>query len=117
MSLSSQVSRGWFGMPSALVMATQPHERDVLRLTVTTYDRSRPNLRAEGRLVGEWSELLESECRRVLSQSGAVDLDLRGVTDLDAAGVGVLRRLRDESGTRLTCTPIVLALLTEETQP
>lgn len=85
----------------------------MLRLTLETSSSKRPGLRAEGRLIGDWAGLLEIECVRLLTEAAEIDLDLGGVTDVDARGLSALRGLRNKPVTLTGCTPIMLALLTE----
>lgn len=89
----------------------------MLRLTQTPNGSRRPTLKAEGRLVGEWAELLETECSRLTGSAEALELDLAGVIDVDARGLEVLRRLQRGSVNLIGCTPILLALLAQESLP
>lgn len=91
-----------------------PRENHMLRLTLKPNGPRRAAIRAEGRLVGEWVGLLAAECDRLLGEGRAIDLDLRGVADIDAEGLAVLRRLRTGSVTLNGCTPILLSALAEE---
>ena len=86
----------------------------MLRLTLTGDGSTQPQMKAEGRLVGEWAGLLENECSRLLSQSQTLELDMGGITDVDAQGLEALRRLRKQSVTLTACTPLMLALMAEE---
>jgi hypothetical protein len=86
----------------------------MLRLTLTGDGTTQPQMKAEGRLVGDWAGLLETECSRLLSQSQRIELDMGGVTDVDARGLEALRRLRKQSVTLTACTPLMLALMAEE---
>ena len=86
----------------------------MLRLTLTGDGSTQAQMKAEGRLVGEWAGLLEAECSRLLSQSQRVELDMGGITDVDARGLEALRRLRKQSVTLTSCTPLMLALMAEE---
>ena len=88
----------------------------MLRLTLETIGSMRPCLRAEGRLVGEYASLLETECMRVLGEAPEIELDLAGVTDVDARGLAALSRLRGESIRLIGCTPIMLAALTDRSE-
>lgn len=94
-----------------------PCESHVLRLTPTRNGSTRPLLKAEGRLVGEWADLLESECAALVGATGALDLDLGGLIDVDARGLEVLRRLQRGPVALVGCTPILLALLAQESLP
>ena len=54
----------------------------------------------EGRIVGEWSELLERECANASMDGGAPELDLSGTTHVDRQGIDALQRL-SERGFRI----------------
>lgn len=87
----------------------------MLRLTVTFRgERLASCISAEGRLVGDWTALLESECRTLLGRGVPVELDLAKVCDIDTQGIDVLRRLRREAVLVQGISPIMLALLAEE---
>lgn len=90
--------------------------REMLRLTVKPGPARRAVL-AEGRLVGEWAALLETECLRLLREGGGVELDLGAVTDVDSHGLSTLRRLRHEAIVLLGLSPLMQALLAEEANP
>ncbi len=85
----------------------------MLRLTIGTNGGKHPRIRAEGRLVGDYASLLESECLRVLREAPEIELELAEVTDVDARGLAALRRLRGQPIALIGCTPILLALLTD----
>lgn len=90
----------------------------MLRLTVTSRgERLAPSIVAEGRLVGDWTGLLESECQALLGRGTPVELDLTQVNDIDTQGIAVLRRLRRQPVVVRGLSPIMLALLAEEPGP
>ena len=74
-------------------------------------------LRAEGSVVGKWATLLERECATAAREFGAVDLDLAGVTYVDAIGVGALQRLGSARITITNCPPLIRELLEDEGTP
>ena len=65
----------------------------MIRITETEEDTS-VLLRVEGRIVGEWVDLLDTTCREVGDEGVGLILDLSGVTFVSFAGLDVLRRLR-----------------------
>jgi len=87
----------------------------MLRLTLNGTNASRPTIRAEGRLVREWTTLLEAECARLAQPGSRLELDLAGVSDVDVQGIEVLRRLRRSPVTLVGCSSILLGLLSEDT--
>jgi len=87
----------------------------MLRLTVLASGPASSLILAEGRLVGEWADLLEGEYRRTRDAAGKVMLDIGAVTDVDTRGLLVLRRLQQEAVVLRGLSPLMLALLSEET--
>jgi anti-anti-sigma regulatory factor len=83
-----------------------------LRITRERGSRYRANLKLEGRLVAEWTALLERECLDLLLSRGAVRLDLAGVVFVDRAGVEVLRRL-SHMGVEIHCQSRLIASVLE----
>ena len=65
----------------------------MIRITEIEEDTS-VTLRVEGRIVGEWVDLLDTTCREVGDNGVGLTLDLSGVTFVSFAGLDVLRRLR-----------------------
>jgi len=84
------------------------------RITREEGSRSRATLKLEGRVVGEWSALLERECSDLLRSSVLVRLDLAGVGFVDRAGVEAFDRL-SRAGVEIRCPsgPVASVLLGE----
>ncbi len=91
--------------------------RPILRLTRVPRGTSSLELRAEGRVVGEWTVLLEQECAAATQEFQAVDLDLGAVTYVDTMGVAALRRLVRSQITISNCPPLIEELLGEGERP
>ena len=71
-------------------------------------------LRLQGRIVAEWAELLERECRSLMRFGHSVVLDLSDVVFIGRSGVEVLSRV-SRAGVRIVgCTPLVAAMLEQE---
>lgn len=68
-------------------------------------------VRAEGRVVSDWVEVLERECQMSLEQAQRVEIDLAGVTFIDGRGVAMLRRLRTGRVGIVNCSPFLDDLL------
>ncbi len=84
----------------------------MLRITRSeTIERGATTHRVEGRLVAESVEALASECRRSLSTTPRVRLDLSGVTFIDGRDVSILKDLRDCCLEILNCPSFVEGLL------
>lgn len=86
----------------------------MLRLTRIPDGPAGTILEAEGRVVGAWVGLLESECRALAEAEGRVRLDLAKVSYLDLEGVRTLRTLAQGPVALINCPPLVEALLTED---
>jgi anti-anti-sigma regulatory factor len=99
--------------PLPYQLAKKTQEKQMLRLTQKPIGTRGAAIHAQGRLVGEWVALLEAECDRALRDRDALELDLAGVTDVDAEGLMALRRLRKRAANLVGCTPILLAMLEE----
>lgn len=90
----------------------------MLRLTVTSRaDPPTSTIVVEGRLVGDWASLLESECRTLLGRGLPVELDLQRVNDIDSLGAAVLHRLQQGRVRLIGLTPLLRSLLTEDHSP
>ena len=87
----------------------------MLRLTRTQERPDRITLKAEGRMVAEWVDLLVSECRELASGERQVLLDLEDVSYLDRRGVEMLRELIHGRISIVSCSPLLKELLAEDT--
>lgn len=81
-------------------------------MRITANHDAQPNtttMRVEGRIVGDWVDLLDSECRSELKRGRRLILDFSGVVGLDDRARQVLKALRGE-GVRITNQPRLLKL-------
>lgn len=85
----------------------------MLRITRLLDERSQPRLRLEGRLVGDWVQVLEAEVSNS-EQSYPVALDLSGLEFADARALTLLRELRRSGLEIVASSPLLLTLLEEE---
>lgn len=67
----------------------------MLRITKMQKHRARVVLKLEGKIVNQWSALLEGECRSLLRQHKALSLDVGGVDYVDKSGLEVIQNLPD----------------------
>ncbi len=83
--------------------------RNMLRITRIQYSAEGTHLRLEGRIVGDWVELLERE----LSDASVAPfaLDLSRVEFVSEPAVPVLRAARQRGIELHGCSPLVLDLL------
>lgn len=88
-----------------------PH---VLRILIGDVETHRVVLILQGRIVGEWAEVLESECLE-LGQAGLhVALDLSGVVFIGRLGFEVLDRLGRAGVEIKGCPPLIADMLEQE---
>ena len=88
----------------------------MLRITVVESLRIAVTLRVEGRITGPWVEELRTACN-VHTFPGDVELSLQ-LTDIsfaDAAGIALLRELRDRGVSLVGTTPFLTEQLKNAT--
>ena len=85
----------------------------MLRITRLALDAGAPCLRVEGRLVGEWVELLDSEVAS--AEHSKLSLDLSGVEFADARALSLLQRLSEHGVDFVACSPLLSSLLKAST--
>ena len=81
----------------------------MLRITRLAPDAGTPCLRVEGRLVGDWVELLDAEVAS--AKHSMLSLDLSGVEFADARGLSLLQRLSEHGVEFVACSPLLNSLL------
>jgi len=77
-------------------------------------DAHRVVLVLQGRLVGAWAELLESECTEAGRSGLGVVVDLSEVVFIGRSGFEVLGRLSRSGVEVIGCTPLIAAMLAQE---
>jgi ABC-type transporter Mla MlaB component len=68
-------------------------------------------LRVEGRLVGDWVEVLRVAVEQAEAQTTAVELDLAGVEFADSAALSLLLELAERGVKLVACSPLLTSLL------
>jgi len=86
----------------------------VLRIVRQDRGTHRVVLILEGRIVMEWADALEDECRDLIRSGYRVVLDLSGVNFIGPRGVDVLDRLGWAGVEIKGCSPIIADLLEHE---
>jgi anti-anti-sigma regulatory factor len=86
----------------------------MLRITVVESSSEAVRLRVEGRVMGRWVEQLQGACDLQGLEDGIrLTLDLSDVAFVDAAGIELLKELRNRSVTLLSPTSLVAEQLKE----
>jgi anti-anti-sigma regulatory factor len=79
-----------------------------MKITVVESSRNGVRLRVEGRLMGRWVEELRRTCDlHALSDGIRLTLDLADVSFADAAGIELLKELRNRLVTLLSPSSLV----------
>jgi anti-anti-sigma regulatory factor len=86
----------------------------MFRLTRVTPAPDEVVLVIEGRLYGEWVELLEDECAQLLRTTQRVLLDLASLSFVDRRGARLLRKLATDQVVLINCPPLVDELVRED---
>lgn len=64
-------------------------------------------LSLDGSLTGPWVQELKLACEAVLAQGDAMQIDCRGVSFVDAAGIALLRGLQARGAALVNCSPFI----------
>lgn len=64
-------------------------------------------LRLDGRIVGQWVEVLRESCEQAFQSNGSLALDLTGVNFADHEGVRLLRQLDQRQIKLINCSPFL----------
>lgn len=83
----------------------------MLRISGPYRDGTSATLRAEGRIVDAWVELLDQVSRRVSADGLRTVIDLRHVTFVDEAGARMLKRLVGDGVELVNPSTYVVVLL------
>lgn len=86
----------------------------MLRVTRTTPRPDEVVMIVEGRLYGEWVELLEDQCAQLSRTDRKVLLDLAGVGFVDRRGARLLRDLAASGVALINCPPLVDEMVRED---
>jgi ABC-type transporter Mla MlaB component len=68
---------------------------------------SKATLRLEGRVAGPWVGELRKACEKTLGEGRHVELDLAGVSFVDASGVVLLTHFESRGVALIACSPFV----------
>lgn len=83
----------------------------MLKITKTEMNGSRVVFTLEGKITGQWAELLGAECRAELRNRKSIELNCAGVDFVDGQGVQVLKHLSSKQVTLLNAPGYVTELM------
>ena len=83
----------------------------MLRITRVDANRECPSLRVEGRLVGDWVQVLRAEVEPARVESRGLELDLGGVEFADREAVLLLLEVARQGVKLVACSPLLTSLL------
>jgi len=83
----------------------------MLKITRTEMERRRVVFTLEGKITGQWAELLDAECRAELRNLKSIELNCAGVDFVDEQGVEVLKLLSCRQVTLLNAPVYVTELM------
>jgi len=87
----------------------------MLRITPLATRADRPCLRVEGRLVGDWVQVLRVEVERLQAQMALLELDLAGVEFADSQALSLLHEVAGRGVKLAGCSPLLTSLLESQT--
>jgi ABC-type transporter Mla MlaB component len=88
----------------------------MLRITVVESSKTAVTLRVEGRITGPWVEELRTACNlHTFSDEVQLSLELADISFADAAGIALLRELRNCGVGLIRTAPFLAEQLKERT--
>jgi len=83
----------------------------MLRITSLSTHHEVRCLKVEGRLVGDWVEVLRVEVERARAPTSQLELDLAGVEFADAQALSLLLDVEKRGVKLVACSPLLTSLL------
>ena len=83
----------------------------MLRITPLSTRPDVRRLRVEGRLVGDWVEVLQLEIEQAREQAAELELDLASVEFADSEALTLLLAVAKQGVKLVACSPLLLSLL------
>jgi ABC-type transporter Mla MlaB component len=65
----------------------------MLKITRVVLSKQETTLQLDGRVAGQWVELLRESAESVLNQGSKLNLDLKNINFIDCEGIALLRSL------------------------
>ncbi|MEI9947892.1 MAG: hypothetical protein WDO74_02660 [Pseudomonadota bacterium] len=87
----------------------------MLRITRLLARNDLPCLRVEGRLVGDWVQVLRVEIEQAQAQTPILELDLAGVVFADSEALSLLVEVAARGVKLVSCSPLLTSLLESRT--
>ena len=78
---------------SLFTLQLQKRDKGMLKITKVVTSTEKIILKLDGRVAGEWTELLRELGESVLAEGMRLTLDLKNVSFIDCEGIAVLKRL------------------------
>lgn len=79
----------------------------MLRIVEEQEINNSTTLRLDGRITGQWVEVLRASCEQFFQNDRRVTIDLTGVTFADQDGVQLLRQLSRQQIALVSCSPFL----------
>ena len=90
----------------------------MLRITVVESSKVAVTLRVEGRIMGPWVDELRTACNvHTFPDEVQLSLELADISFADAAGIELLKELRDRGAGLIRTTPFLAEQLKDGTSP
>ncbi len=83
----------------------------MLRISCLPEGHETACLRVEGRLVGDWVQVLRVEIEQARGQTPELELDLAGVEFADSQALSLLHEVADRGVKLVACSPLLTSLL------
>ena len=80
----------------------------MLKITEVVLSEKEITLQLDGRVSGQWVELLRETAESVLNKGVRLNVDLKNISFIDCAGIALIRNLI-ERGVRYTNPPLFVA--------
>src|ERR1700691_1516406 len=103
-------------MPIALLRPEAIRRTAMLRITVVESSKVAVTLRVEGRIMGPWVDELRTACNvHTFPDDVQVSLELADISFADAAGIALLKELRNRGVGLIRTSPFVAEQLKDGT--
>ena len=70
-----------------------PREKRMLKITRAVLSNEEITLQLDGRISGQWVQLLRESAKSVLDQGAILNIDLKNISYVDCEGIALMRDL------------------------